>query len=67
MSLTDEEFDKMMAVKGDTPPEFYSTYVAEVQRIIELNAKLEFECLWRHKQQTGRIFFGAMCLFESVA
>jgi len=57
MSLTDEEFDKMMAVKGDTPPEFYSTYVAEVQRIIELNAKLEFECLWRHKQQTG----GYMC------
>lgn len=53
MALTDEEFDKMMTVKGETPPEFYSTYVAEVQRIIEKNAKLEFECLWRHKQKTG--------------
>lgn len=53
MALTDEEFDEMMTVKGETPPEFYSTYVAEVQRIIEMNAKLEFECLWRHKQKTG--------------
>jgi hypothetical protein len=53
MALTDEEFDEMMTVKGEKPPEFYSTYVAEVQRIIELNAKLEFECLWRHKQKTG--------------
>lgn len=53
MSLTDEEFDAKMVVKDNKPPAFYSDYVEEVQRIIENNAKMEFECLWRHKQQTG--------------
>lgn len=53
MALSDEEFSDMMTVKGDKPPKFYSTYVKEVQSIIERNAKLEFEFLWRHKEKKG--------------
>jgi glutamate dehydrogenase len=37
----------------DNLPAFYRRYVAEVQRIIEANAALEFECLWREHDRTG--------------
>ncbi len=53
MALSDDEFDEMMAVKDDTPPKFYSSYVQEVQALIEKNARLEFEFLWRHKEKKG--------------
>lgn len=35
-------------------PEFYKEYVREVQAIIDENAKLEFECLWREHARTGK-------------
>jgi glutamate dehydrogenase len=37
----------------DNLPPFYTRYVAEVQRIIEANAALEFECLWREHDRTA--------------
>jgi len=53
LSLSDEEFEAHMAVKGETPPEFYSAYVIEVQKKIEENAKLEFECIWKEHEKSG--------------
>jgi len=46
LALTPEEHLKYMSVQNDVIPEFYKEYVVEVQQKIELNAKLEFECLW---------------------
>jgi len=54
LSLTDAEFQKHMVVpEGQEPPAFYQAYVEEVQKIIEHNAKLEFECIWDESQRTG--------------
>lgn len=47
LSLTDEEFSKNMQVTDGMVPKFYAAYIAEVHRVIENNAALEFECLWR--------------------
>lgn len=52
LSLTDEEFEKHMAVKGTDEPEFYRKYVEEVQQVIEGNARLEFECIWNESQKS---------------
>lgn len=64
--LSDDQFDRNMCVKPqgkDTgcldagkmllAPKLYEEYVKEVQKIIEINAFLEFECLWREKKRTG--------------
>eukprot|EP00043_Microstomoeca_roanoka_P010747 m.101903 g.101903 ORF g.101903 m.101903 type:complete len:1058 (+) comp14992_c1_seq1:155-3328(+) len=53
LSLQDEEFAKHMQVKDGVIPEMYSTYVKEVQGIINNNAKLEFECMWKHHKKTN--------------
>jgi len=54
LTMTDEEFATRMRVEDDaTPPAFYAAYVEEVQRIVEENARLEFECLWKEQQRTG--------------
>lgn len=47
LAFTDAEFEECMTVRDDIIPDFYREYVIEVQNLIELNAKLEFECLWR--------------------
>jgi glutamate dehydrogenase len=48
MSMSDEEFAAHMMVLDVTKkPVFYQTYVAEVQTRIDMNARLEFECLWK--------------------
>jgi len=52
LSLSDEEFEKHMAVRGEVPPPFYNAYVKEVQQKIEENARLEFECIWREHERT---------------
>jgi glutamate dehydrogenase len=54
LSLTDEEFDKNMQVKDGVIPQFYQDYVKEVHHIIEKNAELEFECIWREHRRTGK-------------
>ncbi len=51
LSLTDDEFGRMMQVSPDgVAPPFYQAYVRAVQEVIERNARLEFECLWREKE-----------------
>jgi len=54
LALDDKEFSQNMAVPDmkNIPP-FYSDYVAEIQRRIEKDSDLEFECIWREHQRTG--------------
>ncbi|KAJ3222009.1 NAD-dependent glutamate dehydrogenase [Clydaea vesicula] len=55
LSFTDEEFAEHMMVKdGAHPPAFYTEYVKEVHHIIERNAELEFECIWKEADRTGK-------------
>ncbi|CAG8527997.1 12955_t:CDS:2 [Ambispora leptoticha] len=54
LSLTDEEFAKNMQVKEGIIPQFYQEYIKEVHRIIEKNAELEFECIWREHRRTSK-------------
>jgi len=52
LSLTDEEHTRFMCVRPNEPmPEFYETFVQGVVKIIQANAKREFECLWTEKQR----------------
>jgi glutamate dehydrogenase len=54
LSLDDKEFVENMCVHEDgTVPEFYQTYVKEVQEVIKRNAMLEFEAIWREHEKTG--------------
>jgi glutamate dehydrogenase len=41
-----------MCVKNGVIPEFYNEYVKEVQSIIQNNARLEFEAIWREHEAT---------------
>ncbi|SAM06454.1 hypothetical protein [Absidia glauca] len=47
LAFNDAEFEQHMCVKGGNVPAFYEAYVKEVQEIIERNARIEFEALWR--------------------
>lgn len=54
LSFDDEGFVQNMCVAPDgTVPDFYKQYVAEVQTIIQRNARLEFEAIWREHEKTG--------------
>eukprot|EP00697_Spironema_sp_BW2_P001631 gnl/Spiro4/1218_TR643_c0_g1_i1.p1 gnl/Spiro4/1218_TR643_c0_g1~~gnl/Spiro4/1218_TR643_c0_g1_i1.p1 ORF type:complete len:1008 (+),score=334.39 gnl/Spiro4/1218_TR643_c0_g1_i1:114-3026(+) len=52
LTLSDEQFLQHMCVRGNTAPAFYQSYVADVQQIIQRNARLEFDCLWRERENT---------------
>eukprot|EP00732_Lithocolla_globosa_P000355 Lithocolla_globosa_v1_NODE_101_length_6343_cov_18.219454.p1 type:complete len:1015 gc:universal NODE_101_length_6343_cov_18.219454:3103-59(-) len=52
LTFTDEEFECMQVTK-DSKPEFYANYVEEIQKIVEKNAEMEFECLWEEHAKTG--------------
>jgi glutamate dehydrogenase len=55
LSFDDESFVKHMCVDAaGVAPEFYNKYVAGVQKIIQNNARLEFEAIWREHQATGQ-------------
>lgn len=56
LAFDDEGFFKNMCVDSETGqvPEFYNEYVKEVQGIIQENARLEFEALWRENEKTGK-------------
>jgi glutamate dehydrogenase len=55
LSFDDESFLKHMCVGDDgTVPEFYNSYVRQVQKTIQNNARLEFEAIWREHQATGQ-------------
>ena len=53
LAFTDAEFLEHMQVR-ETTPVFYAEYVKAVQNIIEKNAELEFEALWREAQVTKK-------------
>ncbi|EME42299.1 hypothetical protein DOTSEDRAFT_73208 [Dothistroma septosporum NZE10] len=54
LSFDDESFLENMCVHKDgTVPQFYQQYVRQVQKIIQENARLEFEAIWRENEQTG--------------
>ncbi|KAF1354128.1 NAD-specific glutamate dehydrogenase [Lizonia empirigonia] len=55
LSFDDESFSKHMCVDANgVAPDFYNAYVAGVQKIIQNNARLEFEAIWREHQATGQ-------------
>jgi glutamate dehydrogenase len=51
LAFTDEEFSKHMQVASGIVPEFYQEYIRSLHAVIERNAELEFECLWREHQR----------------
>jgi glutamate dehydrogenase len=54
LSFSDEEFFEHMQVRDGVIPPFYAEYVKQVQFIIEKNAELEFEALWRDAERTKK-------------
>jgi glutamate dehydrogenase len=54
LAFTDEEFYEHMQVRNGAVPAFYSEYVKQVQQIIEKNAELEFEAIWREATRTKK-------------
>lgn len=54
LAFNDEEFCENMQVHDGKVPPFYSEYIKNVHEIIERNAALEFECLWREHARTGQ-------------
>jgi glutamate dehydrogenase len=54
LSFDDEGFIKNMCIhENGTAPEFYNSYVKQVQEIIKRNARLEFEAIWREHAESG--------------
>jgi glutamate dehydrogenase len=54
LSFDDAGFHKHMCLGADgTIPAFYQEYVKSVQKIIQNNARLEFEAIWRENEETG--------------
>lgn len=58
LSMNDAEFAQHMQVDAATglKPTFYQNYVTEVQERIDLNARREFECIWKEHERTGTYF-----------
>ncbi|KAJ4992945.1 NAD-specific glutamate dehydrogenase [Stagonosporopsis vannaccii] len=55
LSFDDASFVQHMCVDANgVAPDFYNAYVAGVQKIIQNNARLEFEAIWREHQATGQ-------------
>jgi glutamate dehydrogenase len=54
LAFDNEGFVANMCVSEDGHvPEFYKAYVKELQQVIRLNARLEFEAIWREHEKTG--------------
>ncbi|KAF2174124.1 hypothetical protein M409DRAFT_62259 [Zasmidium cellare ATCC 36951] len=54
LSFDDQSFIENMCVGADgSVPQFYQDYVRQVQKVIQENARLEFEAIWREHEQTG--------------
>ncbi len=52
LAFTDEEFTENMMVKDPAhPPAFYAEYIRTVHNIIEKNAELEFEAIWKENER----------------
>eukprot|EP00457_Paulinella_chromatophora_P000416 gb/GEZN01000416.1/.p1 GENE.gb/GEZN01000416.1/~~gb/GEZN01000416.1/.p1 ORF type:complete len:1327 (+),score=205.58 gb/GEZN01000416.1/:26-4006(+) len=56
LALTEKDFDThMRVIPGVNEPKFYYEYVKDIQKRIAEDADLEFECLWREHQRTGKL------------
>eukprot|EP01100_Stratorugosa_tubuloviscum_P012936 TRINITY_DN628_c1_g3_i1.p1 TRINITY_DN628_c1_g3~~TRINITY_DN628_c1_g3_i1.p1 ORF type:complete len:1261 (-),score=653.88 TRINITY_DN628_c1_g3_i1:144-3926(-) len=54
LAMSDAEHSLHMQVKENVPiPQFYKDYVQEIQRRIEDNAALEFECIWSEHERSA--------------
>ncbi|KAJ9648758.1 NAD-dependent glutamate dehydrogenase [Coniosporium tulheliwenetii] len=54
LSFDDAGFIEHMCHREDgTAPEFYKSYVRQVQETIKNNAALEFEAIWRENERSG--------------
>jgi glutamate dehydrogenase len=54
LSFDDASFLENMCVHADgTVPQFYQAYVRQVQGVIQENARLEFEAIWRENEASG--------------
>lgn len=54
LSFDDAGFIEHMCHREDgTAPEFYNSYVKQVQQTIKNNARLEFEAIWRENERSG--------------
>jgi glutamate dehydrogenase len=51
LALSDDEFKKLMCVKGGRVSPFRKRYIEEIIDLIKKNAALEFELIWRENQQ----------------
>ena len=54
LAFADEDFPEQMMVKEGIVPKFYAEYVKAVHAVIEKNAELEFEALWREAERTKK-------------
>jgi len=55
LALNDNEFASMMCVQDDgTVPDFYKSYVQDIIRVVETNAKMEFELVYQQTQKGQR-------------
>jgi len=52
LALTDAEYNENMCVKDGITPEFRKSYVADVVKFINDNARMEFEVLWDENSKT---------------
>jgi len=53
LSFNDEEFEENMCIKASEIPPFYAEYIRNVHQIIEKNAEMEFECIWRESKKNS--------------
>ena len=64
LAMTEEQHSELMCVSEKGVPEFYRTYVTQVQEKIEMNAQLEFGALWRERQRYEATGSGEQYLAE---
>jgi len=51
LAMTDKQFEEHMCYRNNKEPPFYNQYVQEVIHIIETNARLEFDCIWKEHEK----------------
>ncbi|ODV61027.1 glutamate dehydrogenase (NAD(+)) [Ascoidea rubescens DSM 1968] len=57
LAFNDADFlNNMCANSEGKVPEFYKEYVENIQKVVINNANLEFDMLWKLKQETGKTF-----------
>ncbi|KTW30955.1 glutamate dehydrogenase (NAD(+)) [Pneumocystis jirovecii RU7] len=54
LAFSDDDFIENMCIHDGKIPQFYQDYVKQVQEIIQNNARLEFEAIWREHQKSGK-------------